>query len=366
MNVGRGFVHFAVANVAVVAGLVGIGFGRRCVATAMQALARVGEAIGTLPSWWRGWVLGALFSLTTVEAASWLDRPSRPRVLQGPSDVRLARDDEWAATLRQAWASDAVLSAHLRATRLSAAEGRPLVYECRGRQLHGTVFSNRLASPAGVVLYHTAAGPRDLFLYWKAQVLSAMGCTVLVADLYGDRLGQGWDPAFVAERRAELTPDVLRARSKAAVDALVELDADAGRLAAMGWCLGGRAVVELLKSGEDRLAAGVTFHGILDDDDVNESAWPKHTRLLALHGDRDPFVPKLEAFRDAMRRVHANFDLHVFAHAKHGFTNPGQVHNERVDFEYDQRAAKLAWTLAEAHLIDAFAATSSSLDKGGT
>lgn len=42
----------------------------------------------------------------------------------------------------------------------------------------------------GVVLFHTAAGPRDLYLLYRGAQLASQGYVVLNADLYGDPDGQ--------------------------------------------------------------------------------------------------------------------------------------------------------------------------------
>ncbi|KAJ8614283.1 hypothetical protein CTAYLR_001166 [Chrysophaeum taylorii] len=244
---------------------------------------------------------------------------------------RVARDEAWAAVF-----ADKKL-----------AEPRFVEY---GDGCVGALFGDRGNNKKrGVVLFHTAAGPRDLFLHWKASLLAAQGCAVLVADLYGDPWGQAWDPAWPGRT---LTASETRRRAVAAADYLRNATG-VERFAAMGWCLGGRAAIELFKAGESsRLAAVASFHGVLDADSPMLPA-RRRAKILVLHGDKDPFVPQLDAFRAQMREFGASVDVHAFGDASHGFTNPAQRLNEKDGFDYDERAAKIAWRLAEAHLAEA-------------
>jgi len=58
-------------------------------------------------------------------------------------------------------------------------------------------------------------------------------------------------------------PDLLRSRVVAWHETLRERpDVDPGRIAAIGYCLGGLCVLELARSGAD-VRAVVSFHGIL-------------------------------------------------------------------------------------------------------
>ena len=89
------------------------------------------------------------------------------------------------------------------------------------------------------------------------------------ADLLGDPLGKGWDPTFAAPRRQVYIDDrpLLARRTHAALSSLAALPmVDARRLAAVGYCFGGRAVVDLIKLKPHGLQGVVSFHGVVDDE----------------------------------------------------------------------------------------------------
>ena len=98
---------------------------------------------------------------------------------------------------------------------------------------------------------------------------------------------------------------MLRERADAGLDALVKNElVDPKRIAAIGYCFGGTAVIELARSGA-RLNGVVSFHGGLDSPTPADGKNIK-CKILALAGADDPFQKPedLAAFekRDARRK----------------------------------------------------------------
>ncbi len=112
-------------------------------------------------------------------------------------------------------------------------------------------------------------------------------------------------------------------------------------LAAIGFCLGGFAALELAREGAP-LAAAVSFHGLLNTDLPAEHG-KVAARILVCHGDADPMVPRSQviAFWEEMDAAGANWHFHSYSGVKHGFTNPGPVHNPAVG--YDASADRQSW-----------------------
>ena len=63
---------------------------------------------------------------------------------------------------------------------------------------------------------------------------------------------------------------------------------DNNKVAAIGYCFGGRCVLDLARSGAE-LNLVVSFHGIYDRPNIGN---PKNiqTPVLILHGDEDPYA----------------------------------------------------------------------------
>ena len=128
----------------------------------------------------------------------------------------------------------------------------------------------------GIVLFHTGAGPNDIFMYWKADSIIASlreSPVVLVADLVSDQTGECWENEFWSKKRDELMTIqkdqngkwcrlLLQYRINAAIEALKSISfVDETRIGVMGWCLGGRAVSELARMNLTGVKCAVSFHG---------------------------------------------------------------------------------------------------------
>lgn len=153
----------------------------------------------------------------------------------------------------------------------------------------------------------------------KARSLAEAGYLALVCDFYGATpkdfaQSMGW----AADLRA--ATDSYRARLRAGLDALRTQAGDIPVLA-IGFCMGGQAVLELARDGED-LAAVASFHGLLET--ASPTTKPIIPRILVCHGDADALVPRdhVMAFWEEMDRVNANWHFHSYAGVEHGFTNP--------------------------------------------
>ena len=175
----------------------------------------------------------------------------------------------------------------------------------------------------------------------KALKLAEAGYLALIADFYGKR------PANFDEARAcaaDIRPDPLayRRRLKAALKALATLpEAQKLPLAAIGFCMGGQAALELARDGAP-LAAVVSFHGLLD---TGLPAEPGRiaARILVCHGDADPMVPRSQvlAFWEEMDAAGADWHFHSYSGVRHGFTNPAPTENPAT--AYDASADRQSW-----------------------
>ncbi|CAE7528987.1 unnamed protein product [Symbiodinium natans] len=301
---------------------------------------------------------GAACALATVAELSrtWVSSRRRPSVAMFASaeeapQPRMAKDKPYADAVMAAWQADPSLQDS------ASVVLEPFVYEDEvgARRLYGRVVKPAQPNGAGVVIVHTAVGPRDVYLHWRAEVLAAGGYTVLVADLLGDELGRGWEPEWGAAARQPLMDDrsLSRKRMRASVQAMSEVEGvDPQRIGAIGYCFGGRAVLDLARLGPaSGVAAVASFHGILDDgvlppEDMSDKDAP---RVLVCHGDADPFVSAdgRAAFEQQMRSANARWDMLVFGGVRHGFTNPAQDLNPNPAFGYSPRAAARSWRAME-------------------
>lgn len=175
----------------------------------------------------------------------------------------------------------------------------------------------------------------------KARQLAEAGYLAMICDFYGER------PADFAQSQAwarQLTSDVSKHRSRlfAALEAL-EKQADGLPTLAIGFCMGGQAVLELARAGAN-LPAVTSFHGLLQTLSPAEPDTVQ-ARILVCHGDADPLVPRdhVIGFWEEMDRAGADWHFHAYSGVKHGFTNPNPPpENGMVD--YDASADRQSWS----------------------
>ncbi|MBN4747373.1 dienelactone hydrolase family protein, partial [Pandoraea nosoerga] len=128
-----------------------------------------------------------------------------------------------------------------------------------------------------------------------AENLAKLGYVALAADVYGQgkRTRHGPD-AGVYMNQLNADRALLRDRLAAALAALAGFDrVDPAKLAAIGFCFGGKCVLDMARSGLSILG-GVSFHGVYDAPDY-ASVSPIAARLLVCHGWEDPIAPPEKA-----------------------------------------------------------------------
>lgn len=174
----------------------------------------------------------------------------------------------------------------------------------------------------------------------KARALAEAGYLAAICDFYGDR-PTGIEQAYGWAETLRADVDGYRARLRCGLEAVRGL-AGGLPLAAIGFCMGGQAVLELAREGAG-LACAVSFHGLLDTQRPAEPGAVK-ARLLVCHGDADPLVPREQvlAFWEEMDRAGANWHFHAYSGVMHGFTNPNRpAGNPAV--AYDPSADRQSW-----------------------
>lgn len=210
----------------------------------------------------------------------------------------------------------------------------------------------------GVLVVHEWWGLND-FAQARAEKLAGLGYVALAADMYGD--GQTTKDREEAARLAGALrgrPELFRARVRAALQTLaVDPRVDPKRLAAIGFCFGGTAVLELAYAGAD-LAGVVSFHGGLARPQPDDLPRLK-AKILVLHGADDPLVPgaDIAAFQEAMRGAGADWQMVIFGGAVHSFTNPAAGDNPAAGVAYNAKADRRSWRCMQEFFKEIFTVT---------
>lgn len=212
----------------------------------------------------------------------------------------------------------------------------------------GTFESMAVHDPAqsgqpGILLFPNFLGTKE-WDFAKAEGLAAKGYKVLVVDYYGQGK-RGTDMDSGGALMGELTADraVMRDRLLGALAALRSVPGvDSKKIAAIGFCLGGKCVIDLVRSGADILG-GVSFHGLYDAPPFPNGKIT--AKLLVLHGWNDPFCPVDATVGLAKEMTEAGVDwqLHSYGHTGHAFTANDVPETPDKTFGFQPTTDRRAW-----------------------
>jgi len=230
-------------------------------------------------------------------------------------------------------------------------------YRQGGATLAGQVVydDSSTAARPGVVIFHQWKGPTDYEL-GRARQLAELGYVAFVADIYGKGV-RPTDPKQAGAEAGKFRSDraLLRARTAAALDALkAQPFVDKTRVAAIGYCFGGGAALELARSGAP-LSGIVSFHGSLDTPNPADAKNIKEP-LLILHGADDPFVTPavVAAFKKEMDDAHVKYEFIAYPGAVHGFTMKEAGDDPSKGMAYNAKADAESWAQMKAFFAKIF------------
>jgi dienelactone hydrolase len=220
-------------------------------------------------------------------------------------------------------------------------------------------YDDAIAGPRpGVLIVHDWMGISDETRR-RADLIAGLGYVAFAADVYG----KGVRPKNAEEagkQAGKLKGDrkLLRERMRAGLATLLKQpEVDATRVAAMGYCFGGTAALELARDGAG-LAGVISFHGGLSTPTPGLTSFKG--KVLVLHGADDPFVPAAEvaAFEQEARDGGVDWQLVAYGGAVHAFTNPAAGNDPSKGAAYDERADRRSWAAMQQLFAEIFAAHS--------
>jgi dienelactone hydrolase len=229
-----------------------------------------------------------------------------------------------------------------------------LSYALGDRTFGGYLADGSGGKPApGVLVIHEATGLGPHVKH-KADQLAELGYVAFAADLFGEAV-QSIEQAMGFVTRLTQDWAELRARGSAAFEALrSQPNVDASRMAAIGFCFGGQAVLELGRTGVD-LRAIVGFHSGLTTLKPEDSRHIK-AKVLVCMGDADPLIGRdaRSAFMDNMAASKVDCQLLLFSGVLHSFTNPEADATGVPGCGYDAAADRRSWAAMQSLFSEAF------------
>lgn len=230
-----------------------------------------------------------------------------------------------------------------------------ITYEGPDGPLVGKVYwDGNIQSPRPGVLVASTFRGRTAFEDARAEELAALGYIGFAIDFYGEgrnshdpEVASAWMQACDADR------PLFVARVEAALATLKALDiVDETRTAGIGFCLGGKAVLDLARQGSD-INGVALFHGVLD----RAASTPKvniTANVLVMHGWDDPLALPADVVTlgAELSRYNAPWQLNAYGGVGHAFTNPGAKPGVKEGFGFDVKATARSWRALIDFLAD--------------
>lgn len=191
----------------------------------------------------------------------------------------------------------------------------------------------------------------------KAEDLAKLGYVALACDVFGQGRRKTRESSNVSEYMDELDADrgLLRDRLAASLAALRGFaSVDPARVAAIGFCFGGKCVLDMARAGLPILG-GVSFHGVYDRPDY-ANVDPITAKLLICHGWEDPLCPPdtMVALGQELTAGKADWQIHAYGHAGHAFTDTSVPAGRTPGFGYDENADRRSWKAMSDFLAELF------------
>jgi dienelactone hydrolase len=222
-------------------------------------------------------------------------------------------------------------------------ELQPIVYEHDGHRLTGYLADGSAGRPSPGILVAHEGGGLARHTKERALRLAELGHVAFALDMYGE---EDLDIERARALGQALRKDVprLRGRVAAALEILTaQSNVDDSRLAGIGHCMGGAAMIELARTGAP-LVCIVGFHSgfLVGTEEENRAI---RAKLLLCHGADDPIVTAVQrdAFLAEMDAAGVDWQLHLYGGVGHSFTNPDIDAWDLPGFFYHKAADARSW-----------------------
>lgn len=226
---------------------------------------------------------------------------------------------------------------------VAAIKTREITYTAAdGSTLIGYFAAPESVEPVAGIIVGPEWWGRNEYTEQRARELAEHGFAALAIDMYGDKKTTVQAAQANEWMTQTFQENTIVERAKAGLTALAaQPEVDATRLVAIGFCYGGKVILDLARSGAD-LKAAITFHANLSAQQAAKQDTFK-AEVLVLHGELDSMVSlaDVESFKQEMNNAHITNEVIVLKDAKHGFSNPladERAKANNVDLGYNAEA----------------------------
>lgn len=230
----------------------------------------------------------------------------------------------------------------------SSIKGEEVTYTDGGVTLKGYIAYNekQQGKRPAIIVVPEWWGNND-YTRMRARMLAESGYIAIAADMYGDgKIAANPTDALAYATSFYKDPQLGKSRIEAAVKKITAYpQANADKIAAIGYCFGGSMVLNAAKLGLD-LKGVVSFHGGLAT--VPPTQGTTIANILVCHGGADKFISaeEIKSFKDNLDALKVSYTFKEYAGATHAFSNPAATATGKkfnMPIEYNEAADKQSW-----------------------
>lgn len=216
-------------------------------------------------------------------------------------------------------------------------------------------YNNRASTKRPVVLISHAYGGQSKFEETKAKEIAELGYVGFAIDIYGKgKRAKSPDEAQQLMDNLNNNRSQLSQRMMTSLDTAKSLEiVDNENVGAIGFCFGGKCVLDLARSGI-KIKGCVSFHGVYDAPNINQET-KINTSLLILHGWDDPLAQPADVIEltKELTKKGADWELNAYGHTGHAFTNP-KANLPEKGLVYSKEANSKSWKRMSEFLSNKF------------
>ncbi len=205
-------------------------------------------------------------------------------------------------------------------------------YEVGGRKFEGAlVYDESVTGKRPALFMQPDWKGVDPDTLAQAREVAGKDYVVLMADMFGAGYGakpKTQDDLMKASRAVRGDFAFINACGGKALEALsTEAQKlgliDAGKVVAIGYCIGGGFALEQARAGAD-FKGTVVFHVTMPNPVQPGTRCNIKGRVLAIHGSADPVTPKpqMDALEQELTDAKVDWRVMMFGHAVHSFCDP--------------------------------------------
>ncbi|TGN17380.1 dienelactone hydrolase family protein [Leptospira idonii] len=240
----------------------------------------------------------------------------------------------------------------------SSVEGTPFEYKLDGKTYEGYFAVDKSVSGKrpGVLVIHEWWGLSD-YTKQRAKQLADLGYVAFAMDVYGKGVVTTDHNEAGKLSGANGDPKAFLKKIKKALEILkADPNVDPTKIGAIGYCFGGKGIVELALDGTELKGGVVSFHGMLSSPNLTSGSKKIKTKILVHHGADDPFIPKeaVETFVKTLTEAKAPLTFISHPGAVHGFTRPGAEKHGLPGLAYNKKADYASFESMKAFFAENF------------